>query len=104
MADVREASRSLFQEVFNDFWKEVQRELISAHYDAVEKDKTTVFALARSDTRWSAMREKFPHLSAPKHLMRLVKMVAAPSRETRASGAEEVLRWDRPDYVQRTSA
>jgi hypothetical protein len=52
-------SRSLFQETFNDFWKEAQRELISAHYDAVEKDKTTVFALARSDTRWSAMREKF---------------------------------------------
>lgn len=53
------ASRSVFQDVFNDFWKEAQRELISAHYDAVERDKTTVFALARSDTRWSAMREKF---------------------------------------------
>jgi hypothetical protein len=52
-------SRSLFQDVFNEFWKEAQRELISAHYDAVERDKTTVFALARSDTRWSAMREKF---------------------------------------------
>ena len=52
-------ARSLFQDVFNEFWKEAQRELISAHYDAVERDKTTVFALARSDTRWSAMREKF---------------------------------------------
>jgi hypothetical protein len=52
-------SRSLFQDVFDAFWKEAQRELISAHYDAVERDKTTVFALARSDTRWSAMREKF---------------------------------------------
>jgi hypothetical protein len=31
----------------------------SAHYDAVERDKTAVFALVRSDTRWSAMREKF---------------------------------------------
>jgi hypothetical protein len=52
-------SRSLFQDVFNAYWKEAQRELISAHYDAVERDKTTVFALARSETRWSAMREKF---------------------------------------------
>lgn len=61
VVDVTEllASRALFQDVFNDFWKEAQRELISAHYDAVERDKTTVFALARSDTRWSAMREKF---------------------------------------------
>jgi hypothetical protein len=52
-------SRSLFQGVFSDFWKEAHRELISAHYDAVDRDKTTVFALARSDTRWSAMRDKF---------------------------------------------
>jgi hypothetical protein len=52
-------SRSLFQDAFSDFWKEAQRELISAHYDAVERDKTTVFALARSDTRSSAMRDKF---------------------------------------------
>jgi AIPR protein len=52
-------NRSLFQDVFNAFWKEAHRELISAHYDAVERDKTTVFALARSETRWSAMRDKF---------------------------------------------
>jgi hypothetical protein len=52
-------TRSLFQGVFSDFWKEAHRELISAHYDAVDRDKTTVFALARSDTRWSAMRDKF---------------------------------------------
>ena len=42
-----------------EFWKDAHRELISAHYDAVERDKTTVFALARSDTRWSSTREKF---------------------------------------------
>lgn len=52
-------SRALFMSTFNEFWKEAHRELIAAHYDAVEKDKTTVFALARSDTRWSSMREKF---------------------------------------------
>jgi hypothetical protein len=39
--------------------RNLHRELISAHYDAVERDKTTVFALARSDTRWSSTREKF---------------------------------------------
>jgi hypothetical protein len=52
-------SRAMFEGVFNDFWKDAHRELISAHYDAVERDKTTVFALARSDTRWSSTREKF---------------------------------------------
>jgi hypothetical protein len=52
-------SRAMFEGVFNEFWKEAHRELISAHYDAVERDKTTVFALARSDTRWSSAREKF---------------------------------------------
>jgi hypothetical protein len=53
------ASRAMFEGVFNEFWKDAHRELISAHYDAVERDKTTVFALARSDTRWSSTREKF---------------------------------------------
>jgi hypothetical protein len=52
-------SRTLFETVFSDFWKDAHRELISAHYDAVERDKTTVFALARSDTRWSSTRESF---------------------------------------------
>jgi hypothetical protein len=28
-------------------------------YHCPPRDKTTVFALARSDTRWSAMRDKF---------------------------------------------
>jgi hypothetical protein len=53
------ASRATFDGVFSEFWKDAHRELISAHYDAVERDKTTVFALARSDTRWSSTREKF---------------------------------------------
>ena len=53
------SSAANFQSVFNDFWKDAHRELISAHYDAIERDKTTVFALARSDTRWSSTREKF---------------------------------------------
>ena len=59
--DVREvlSSAANFDGVFNEFWKDAHRELISAHYDAVERDKTTVFALARSDTRWSSTREKF---------------------------------------------
>ncbi len=52
-------SRVMFEAVSNEFWKDAHRELISAHYDAVERDKTTVFALARSDTRWSSTREKF---------------------------------------------
>jgi hypothetical protein len=52
-------SRATFEKVFSEFWKEANRELIGAHYDAVGRDKTTVFALARSDTRWLSMREKF---------------------------------------------
>jgi hypothetical protein len=52
-------SQAVFGEIFDEFWKDAHRELISAHYDAVEKDKTTVFALARSDSRWSSTREKF---------------------------------------------
>jgi hypothetical protein len=52
-------SRSTFDKVFSEFWKEARREMISAHYDAVERDKTTVFALARADTRWTALRDKF---------------------------------------------
>jgi hypothetical protein len=52
-------SRAMFEGVFNEFWKDAHRELISAHYDAVERDKTTVFALARSDARWLSTREKF---------------------------------------------
>jgi hypothetical protein len=52
-------SRATFEKAFGDFWKEANRELISAHYDAVERDKTTVFALARSDSRWTALRDKF---------------------------------------------
>src|SRR5262249_25755440 len=52
-------SRATFEKVFSAFWKEANRELISAYYDAVERDKTTVFALARSDMRWSSIREKF---------------------------------------------
>jgi hypothetical protein len=59
--DAREllGSRAMFDGAFNEFWKDAHRELISAHYDAVERDKTTVFALARSDARWSSTREKF---------------------------------------------
>lgn len=59
--DVEEllASRAMFENVFKEFWKDAHRELISAHYDAVERDKTTVFALARSDARWSSTKEKF---------------------------------------------
>ena len=53
------SSAANFEGAFNEFWKDAHRELISAHYDAVERDKTTVFALARSDTRWSSTREKF---------------------------------------------
>jgi ssDNA thymidine ADP-ribosyltransferase, DarT len=33
-------SRAMFEAVFNEFWKDAHRELISAHYDAVERDKT----------------------------------------------------------------
>jgi hypothetical protein len=50
-------SRARFEKVFSEFWKEANRELISAHYAAVKRDKTTVFALARADTRWTPSRE-----------------------------------------------
>jgi AIPR protein len=53
------SSSGKFDEAFKRFWSEAFRELISAHHDAVERDKTSVFALARSDSRWNSMKEKF---------------------------------------------
>jgi hypothetical protein len=52
-------SRKSFEEWFNEFWKECRRALIDAYQQAFEIDKTTVFALARSDQRWSHTKNKF---------------------------------------------
>ena len=52
-------SRAEFLKWFDNFWKECSRALIDAHQQAVDLDKTTVFALARSDQRWANSRNKF---------------------------------------------
>jgi uncharacterized metal-binding protein YceD (DUF177 family) len=51
-------SRAAFIKWFDVFWKECSRALV-AYQQAFDVDKTTVFALARSDQRWAATRNKF---------------------------------------------
>lgn len=53
------ASRAKFDSTFDTFWKDALRELIAAHIDAVQRDKITVFALARSESRWGEIKETF---------------------------------------------
>jgi hypothetical protein len=52
-------SRKSFDEWFDEFWKECRRALIDAYQQAFDIDKTTVFALARSDQRWLHTKSKF---------------------------------------------
>jgi hypothetical protein len=51
--------RAAFLKWFDAFWKECSRALVDAYQQAFDFDKTTVFALARSDQRWLATRHKF---------------------------------------------
>jgi AIPR protein len=53
------SGRAHFDKEFSAFWNEAFRELLHAHHQAVVTDKTTVFALARSETRWNALRSNF---------------------------------------------
>jgi hypothetical protein len=52
-------SRKSFGEWFDEYWKECRRALIDAYQQAFDINKTTVFALARSDQRWSQTKNKF---------------------------------------------
>ena len=51
-------SRTRFESVFMEFWRDALREFISAHIDA-RREKMTVYALARNDARWGQIKEKF---------------------------------------------
>jgi hypothetical protein len=53
------ASQSEFKKMFDEFWLLAVRELNDVHYQATETDKSTTFALARSEQRWRALKEKF---------------------------------------------
>jgi hypothetical protein len=55
-------SRAAFVKWFDTFWKECSRALVDAYQQAFDVDKTTVFALARSDQRWATTRNKFATL------------------------------------------
>ena len=44
---------------FEEFWLLSVRELNDAHYQATEIDSVTGFALARSEQRWKAVKDKF---------------------------------------------
>jgi AIPR protein len=55
-------SRATFVKWFDTFWKECSRALVDAYQQAFDVDKTTVFALARSDQRWATTRSKFATL------------------------------------------
>lgn len=52
-------SEAEFKKLFNEFWRDASRALVDAHHQATEEDKTTLFALARSDQRWRATKERF---------------------------------------------
>jgi hypothetical protein len=52
-------SRADFTIRFDGFWKECSRALVDAYQQAFAVDKTTVFALARSDERWATTRNRF---------------------------------------------
>jgi hypothetical protein len=52
-------SRADFVKWFDSYWKECSRAMVDAYQQAFDIDKTTVFALARSDQRWATTRNKF---------------------------------------------
>lgn len=53
------ASAVDFRKMFDEFWLSSIRELIDAHYQAVEIEKSTGFALVRGEQRWKAVKEKY---------------------------------------------
>jgi hypothetical protein len=50
-------SRLSFEKWFDEFWRDIFRELVSAHTRAQE-DKISNFALTRSDTRWERVKQQ----------------------------------------------
>jgi hypothetical protein len=56
------ATRDLFQKTMTAFWPEAFRALVHAHTQAIEVDKISVFALARSEARWRTMLISFKHV------------------------------------------
>jgi hypothetical protein len=50
-------SRSNFEKWFDEFWRDIFRELVSAHSRAQE-DKISNFALTRSETRWDRVKQQ----------------------------------------------
>jgi hypothetical protein len=52
-------SGQTFKTTIDEFWANAFRDLVHAHSQAVGQDKTTVFALARSDTRWRQIQSSF---------------------------------------------
>jgi hypothetical protein len=53
-----------FQMIFKEFWNNALRELNSLHHSFVEEQDGTLFALARSEQRWSALKRQFERLLA----------------------------------------
>jgi hypothetical protein len=52
-------SRKSFESWFDTFWRDCLRALIDAYQQAFNYDKVTVFALARSEQRWSQVKAKY---------------------------------------------
>jgi hypothetical protein len=48
-----------FENAFSMYWKEAVREINSLYRFYVEQQRGTLFALARSETQWSALRDSF---------------------------------------------
>ena len=52
-------AKAEFEKVFNDFWSLALRDLILIHHQFVEENDGTLFALARSESQWRGLRDRF---------------------------------------------
>lgn len=60
------ADDSRFKMVCQSFWAEARRTLIDAYFDAINRQKTTIVALARNTEQWDQMKRKFSlYIRAP---------------------------------------
>jgi hypothetical protein len=57
-------SASTFKSTIDEFWPNAWVNLVHAHNQAVRQENTTVFALARSDTRWRQIQSSFRTIMA----------------------------------------
>ncbi|MFC1776762.1 AIPR family protein [Pseudomonadota bacterium] len=52
------SSNREFNRVWKDFWRDANRLIIDAYYDAVNTDLVTIWAMSRNERSWKQMRDK----------------------------------------------